>query len=165
MVARAITFFATLLKRDVGNDVVWERLAGIGPIRLQHCGRRIIDREQVAVLIFPVRKIALIHLRQRDGELVGSGACTVSEPLVRQEEERFVSAIVDLRNPDGTADGSAEIVLLQDRLALVVGIVEEPCGVEIIVAKEFIKIAVKLIRTGLRYERKGSTAWRGRTRL
>src|SRR5580658_833902 len=63
----------------------------------------------------------------------------------REEEEGLIVAIVELRNPDGTAEGKSVVVLGVRRAGSAEGVVEPSVGVEIRVLHDLINIAVVLI--------------------
>src|SRR5262249_47869031 len=86
-------------------------------------------------------EIAVDHLRRGNGSPVRDGSIPVAEALVGCEEKRPIAPIVDFRNPDGAADGGAEIVLLIH----LPGRLEEPARVECIVARIFVRDAMKVV--------------------
>src|SRR5262249_10324331 len=72
-------------------------------------------------------------------------ALAIAEALVRHEEEGAVAAAINLRNPNWSAQRTAEIVLAVDAL----GGSEEAAGVHIVVTDEVVGRAVHLIGSGL----------------
>ena len=129
-----------------GKDVAREPRTA-GGVRLG--SGRVVDRNQCAGGVDPLGKIALVHLGGGNGGGGGGGAIAVAEPFVREEEEGLVLAVVDFGNPDGSAGGGAEVVLLVDGLLLVERVGEEAVGVEGVVAEEFVHIAVQFVGAAL----------------
>ena len=70
--------------------------------------------------------------------------------LLRDEEERLVAAVVNLRNVNGTADGVAKIVVAQRWARDAVQLIEVVVGVQVVVAEELISATVQLVGAGPR---------------
>ena len=79
----------------------------------------------------------------------------IAAPFLGEEEESFLLVrIVVIRDEDRTADGVAEVVLLELRLG--VCRIEEVASVENIVAAEVVDVAVELVGAGLGFDFDGA---------
>ena len=128
------------------NLVVREWIANeTNAVRIRPRRRWIIDRQQRAVLGYPIAEVAIVHFRRGDGEdgIVGTDA--VPEAFEGHEEKGLVPAVVYFRDDDGTGGGEAEIVLAIDGS----GSGEEAAGVEFVVAQEVIGGSMKGVGAGL----------------
>jgi len=127
-------------------------VCGDGSVGIGHLRKRIVDGNHHAGGGDPFTEIAVVHFRSGDGERRSVGACTVAEAFIGEEENVFVLAVIDLGNPDRSAAGETEIVLLVNRVGDVGGVVEEVIRVEVVIAKELVGRAVVLIGPGFRDE-------------
>src|ERR1019366_8960359 len=129
------------------NLVVRERTPAVGSVGIRLRGR-IVNLVHLPAGIHVVVQVARVKLRRRNAIGTGRGPDAVAEALVGDEEERLVFAVVQLGNPHRTAYRDSEIVLLVDRLGGAV----EAFGVQILVAQEFIYVAMHLVGARLGHE-------------
>ena len=101
-----------------------------GAVGADHLGGGIVDRDLLARGVHPLAEIAVVHFGRWDAGGRRRRAHSVAEAFVGEEEEGFVFAVVDLRDPDRAAEAAAEIVLLVDRAGNAGGVAEEAVGVE-----------------------------------
>src|SRR5207237_1643299 len=87
-------------------------------VRIQLCGRRIVNRDRRASAVHPPAEVAVVHCRQRYRGVARIIPGAVSESFVRYEKERSVSSVVHLGNVHRTAERKSEIVLIQYRRTL-----------------------------------------------
>src|SRR5262249_11416333 len=110
-------------------------------------GGRIINRDQLARGIARVRKIARQFLRNRQ---CGNKGVALDKPhrLGAYEEKCLVLAVIDLRKPNRSAEGAPKLVELERwwRGAATVG--KEIVGVQLVVAKELVEVAVEVVAAG-----------------
>src|SRR4029450_12833879 len=97
------------------------------------------------VLVDPVSEVALVHLGRRDVQDVARGANAVAKPFHRAEEERFLPAVVDLRDHNRSSHAPAEVVLFVSAPLCL----EESAGVEYIVTEKLIGGSVQAAGPGL----------------
>ena len=69
--------------------------------------------------------------------------------LVIEKEKCLILAVIEMRNDYRTADRSAELVLPEFSFGNSSGILEEICGVELVIAKEFPERPVEMVGAGL----------------
>ena len=116
--------------------------------------RRVINLHAVAELAQHVRvceqlrKIARAHLQRRHADRLGLGL-REAIAFVVEEEEGAVAAIVNLRNPHRPADVAAEIVLAVYGPRVAEEVVDEAVGVQLLVAKQLVGFAMKLVAATL----------------
>src|SRR3984957_14599579 len=145
-------FLRRRAEQRLRNDVAGENLPGVSAVSILDLGEGIVDRNRRCRRSDPFTEIAVVHLRSGDRKsgAVGSGA--IAETFVGEEEKCLVLAVIDLGNPDRTADGEAEIVLLINRVGDMGGVVEEVIRVEIVIAHELVRRAVELGGAGFGLE-------------
>ena len=71
----------------------------------------------------------------------------MTQTFVVEKKEGLLTAIVKLRNPDGTSQLSPEQVVPVLRQLLATYIVEEVIGVQVLIAEIFVSAAVILVGT------------------
>src|SRR5215469_15996313 len=94
------------------------------------------------------REYAVPLIRRRNRALYRCCGLDTVE-LIREKEESLVVAFIQSRNLYRTTNRVAEIVVAQRRPRQLGLIGEEVIGIEVIVAEEFIEIAVELVRSRL----------------
>ena len=154
---------AEALDRDL---VVRERIADeAGAVRVGPRRRRIVDGNQLAARVAPLREVAVVHRRDRDGDGLRRRRRLVAVGLVGGEEERLVAAVVQLRDHHGAAEHAAEIVLRDLRLGASERLAEEVVGVEGVVAHELEDLAAPLVGARARDEADRAAAGMAELRL
>ena len=132
-----------------GNHVAGERVPyEPGAARVRPRGRGIVDRDPPPLAVDPVREVSVPHFGRGHRAEGGVAALLVVKAFVRREEERAVSAVVQLAEHHRTAERCTEVALLVDALRLF----EESLGVQGIVPEEPVGRALQGIRPGLRRE-------------
>ena len=121
-------------------------------VRIHACRRRIVDGDQVAVGVAPVREVAVVHLRGRNGRHHGRRGALVAVRLVGTEEERLVPAVVQPGNQDRAAEHATEIMLLERRFRTAGRLVEVVVRVELFVAVELERLPPPVVRARSRHE-------------
>ncbi len=96
----------------------------------------------------PLAEIALQHLRGWNRVEAGKLPSAQIELIVIDEEKRFVASVVNLGNPNRTAEREAVLVLVPESF----GRAEEAASIEDIVVVELKSVAVKLVRAALHSE-------------
>src|SRR5207302_9997278 len=137
------------IKKCLRDDVAGERRSGDDVVRPGRLAGWIVNRNQCAVLIYPVVKVAIVHFRRGYRTYEATRPIPVSESLIAPEEEGAVLAVVDFGNPHRTSRGRAEIVLLISGSRNATPVIKQVVGVERLVAHEVISRAVNGIGAGL----------------
>ena len=110
IVASAITLRDIWLKRESGIWLLKRIPHEARSTRIHACRRRIVDGDQVAVGVPPVREVAVISPRSEWSSPRARGALVAV--LVGTEEERLVPAVMQ-QESDRAAEHAAEIMLLE----------------------------------------------------
>ena len=139
---------ANRIYRRAGHDVAWEGVTD-GSIGSGDSagGTGVVDGQVRSAGGDQLAEVAVAH--GRGGHAIDGGdAASGAQTGIVEEKEALVAAIVDLGNEDGSADGHAELILAEDRFALIGG-GEDVAGIEDVVAVELEEIAVEVVRARL----------------
>ena len=122
------------------NLVVRKRHPLISSVH-QRGARWIVDRNLPAARVDPIVQVAREEFRRRHCVRGCSGSYTISETLVRKEEERPVAAVIYLRNVHRPARRKAEVVLFVHGLLRR----EKTARVQGLIAQKLVGVSVKIV--------------------
>ena len=141
------------------NLVAWERVAHEPrTIRIDARRRRVVDGDEIAARVTPVRKITVVHPGRGNGHDRRRGSGLVAITLVRCEEKRLVPAVIQARYLDRTAKHAAEVVLLDDRLRPPQRLAEVIDCVQLVAPEEFEGLPAPVVAARPRDEAHGAAA-------
>ena len=129
-----------------GNLVIGERQAAV-VVRPVLRGVRVVQLLQDTTAVYQATEIAAPHRHGRHFHQL-LGALAQRESLEGHEEERTVPSVINLRNPDGAADGAAELIANELRGLKVRRILAGSRDAEVVVARGFEDRAVELVSAG-----------------
>src|SRR5471030_3288164 len=107
------------------NHVTRKDHARGASIRVSHLAERVVNRNLHSGRGDPLAEVAVVHFWRWDRELRSVGAGAIAKTFVGEKEKRLFLAVINFRNPDRSADGNPEIVLLVNRIRDTGRVVEE----------------------------------------
>ena len=99
--------------------------------------------------VYGLREIAIGFSRGVSLHFTRAGDGGLLLPLIRKEEEQFVTPVDDVRDDNGAADGEAVLLALENSARFALLIEEEIVGIEIIVAGVIVGSAVDIVGAAL----------------
>ncbi len=119
-------------------------------------GQRVEKLDRAALVDQALGEIPLPLQGRGDPGRHGIAALAVARTLEIQEEESFIAPPIDLGDPDRSAQGKAEHVVMKHALGLSKVIRAPVVGVQLVVAEELVDRAVEIVGARARHQRDGA---------